>query len=77
MLRVVLLSTFAGPVKRNLMKKNRILLVLFMAAMTLAACKKDGSDKPDLKPAITPVGTNDGTAVTKTIGSAGRIDYVG
>lgn len=53
------------------MKKNRILLMLLIAAMTLAACKKDGGGAPDLKPAITPVGTNDGSPVTKTIGNTG------
>lgn len=53
------------------MKKRKILLALFITAMALAACKKDGGGKPDLKPAITPVGTNDGSPVTKTIGNAG------
>jgi hypothetical protein len=53
------------------MKKNGIILALFMAAWTLAACKKDGGGAPDLKPAITAVGNNDGSPVTKTIGSAG------
>ena len=53
------------------MKKSRILLVLFMAAMMLSACKKDGRGTPDIKPAITPVGTNDGNPVTQTIGNGG------
>lgn len=53
------------------MKKNSILLVLLAALVICNGCKKGGSDTPDAKPAITPVGTNDGAAKTQTIGSAG------
>lgn len=53
------------------MKKNPVLLMLCIAVVTLASCKKDGGGGPDLKPAVTPVGTNDGAAKTQTIGKAG------
>lgn len=53
------------------MKKRTVPVMLLVAAVTLCACKKEGGGKPDLKPAVTPVGTNDGTAITQTIGSAG------
>lgn len=53
------------------MKRKSVFLVLLFAAATLVACKKGGGDNPDIKPAVTPIGTNNGTAVTKTIGAAG------
>jgi hypothetical protein len=53
------------------MKKNLVLIILVVAA-SLAACKKGGGGgAPEVEPSVTAVGTNDGTAVTKTIGSAG------
>lgn len=53
------------------MKKNSVFIALLVFVWALGACKKDGGGTPDLQPVVTPVGTNDGTAVTKTIGSAG------
>jgi hypothetical protein len=53
------------------MKKNNLILIVLLVLTTFSACKKGGGDTPDIKPAITPVGTNDGTAITKTIGSGG------
>jgi hypothetical protein len=53
------------------MKKNPVLLVLCIAVTILIACKKDGGGGSDLNPAVTPVGINNGTAKTQTIGSAG------
>ncbi len=59
-------------IKTNLMKKNNLLVVLLIVAAGLVACSKNGGSPPaETKPAVTPVGTNDGTAVTQTIGSAG------
>jgi hypothetical protein len=61
-------DTFAEPVKRNRMKKYGVLL---MVVLLVVSCKKNGGGSTDIEPAVTPVGVNDGTAVTKTIGSAG------
>lgn len=52
------------------MKKN--ILIVMMLAAALAGCSKGGGGgAPVVEPQKTPVGTNDGTAVTKTIGTAG------
>jgi hypothetical protein len=53
------------------MQKNSLILIVLLALTTFSACKKGGSGAPDIRPAVTPVGTNDGTATTKTIGSGG------
>jgi hypothetical protein len=53
------------------MKKNSLILIVLLALATFSACKKGGGDTPEPEPTKTPVGTNDGTAATKTIGSAG------
>lgn len=52
------------------MKKNNVLFIIIVAA-SLTACKKNGGGATDLKPAVTPVGTNDGTASVQMIGSGG------
>lgn len=53
------------------MKKNFFYIVL-MIAVSLAACSKGGGGgNEEVKPAVTPVGTNDGTAVSQSIGAAG------
>jgi hypothetical protein len=54
-----------------MIRTNAVYVWVLASAVSLLACKKDGGGTPDLKPAVTDVGTNDGTAVTKTIGSAG------
>jgi hypothetical protein len=51
-------------------KKNYLILVLLLAVASLPACKKD-KGTPNAKPAVTPVGTNNGNPVSQTIGSAG------
>jgi hypothetical protein len=53
------------------MKKNNVILVMLIAALILAACKKDGGDAQAGKPAVTPVGTTDGAPASQTIGTAG------
>ena len=53
------------------MKKNSLILIVLLALTTFSGCKKGGGGTPEPEPTITPVGTNDGTAITKTIGSAG------
>lgn len=53
------------------MKKNVVLIILIVA-ITFGACSKGGGGGGgNIEPTVTPVGTNDGTAVTKSIGSAG------
>src|SRR5687767_14935758 len=53
------------------MKKNFVLLLLFTATIVVS-CKKDGGGGGlDVTPAVTPVGANDGTPISKTIGSGG------
>lgn len=51
--------------------KTNFVLALFISATIFSSCSKGGGGAPDIEPSVTPVGTNDGTAVTKTIGSAG------
>lgn len=53
------------------MKKYSLILIVLLALTTFSACKKGSGGIPEPEPTITPVGTNDGTAITKTIGSAG------
>lgn len=54
------------------MKKNSALFIALFALVIISACKKDGGGgATEPEPTVTPVGTNDGIAVTKTIGSAG------
>lgn len=55
------------------MKKNSVVLLLAITAAMLSGCKKGGGGGQDLKPAVTAVGANDGTAKTQTVGSAGGI----
>src|SRR5215211_4697592 len=54
------------------MKKNIVPVILVIAA-AFAACSKGsgGGGTPKVEPSVTTVGTNSGTAVTKTIGSSG------
>lgn len=47
------------------------MLIVLLALTTFSACKKGGGGTPEPEPTITPAGTNDGTAITKTIGSGG------
>lgn len=52
--------------------KSKFLLVILLSAITFSACKKGGGGgTTEVEPSKTPAGTNDGTAVTKTIGSTG------
>jgi hypothetical protein len=53
------------------MKKNSLILIVLLAINTFSACKKDGGSSQHVEPAVTPVGTNDGAAVLKAIGSSG------
>lgn len=53
------------------MKRNSLILIALLALITFSGCKKGGGGTPEPEPTITPVGTIDGTAITKTIGSAG------
>jgi hypothetical protein len=48
-----------------------ILMFLGLLCMALPCCKKDSAPNHESKPVLTPVGVNDGTAVTKTIGAGG------
>jgi hypothetical protein len=51
--------------------KKKFVLIILVAALAMTACKKGGGGAATVEPSVTPVGTNDGTPVTKTIGSGG------
>lgn len=51
------------------MKKSSVNILLVML-LFVAACKKNGGGT-EIKPVVTPVGANDGTAVSQTIGNGG------
>src|SRR5688500_17320870 len=53
------------------MKKYSLILIVLLALTTFSDRKKGVGGTPESVPSSTPVGTNDGTAITKTIGSAG------